>query len=201
MPSEIVLPLSVPASRVPPATYGRGTLLVSTRRALRARGLEARYLAALSPSVRDQIETAIASSWVPAEYLLAHYNACNALALDRSTIDELGAESGKYVFSFLVKIVVRLSVQAGATPWTVFVNFKRLLDRTWRGSAIEVTQLGPKEARVVWYGQPCARVPYFRQAWGPFMGAVLVPFCTKAHHRILASPGDDSTLGYRFSWV
>jgi hypothetical protein len=176
-------------------------MLVSSRRSLRSRGLEPRYLQNLGNAERSAVDAMIASSWVPIDLVLAHYRACDALDLDRTVVEDIGDESGRYVFSFLGNIVARTSSELGTTPWTVFSRLRRLRDRMWHGSDYELVKLGPKEARVAWYGQPCARIPYFRHAWGPFLAAVISPFCSKVHYRLLADRSNDTTLTHRFSWV
>jgi hypothetical protein len=204
VPSEgkIVLALPQRASMVPVATHVRGMVLVSSQRSLQARGYEAAYRRAIPAEFQDALTLVVAPSWVPIEAGIAHYRACDRLQLDATTVHEIGLESGRFLYSTTVKTLARMSTQLGISPWTAIRNMDRLSARTWLGgAAFEVRQLGPKEAEIGWYGQPCARVPYFQHAFGGFLRGCIEPLCRTSYARVIKPPGDTNSLGYRLSWV
>ena len=182
------------------ATHVRSTVLCSSILALRARGLFDRYFEALEPPFRDEALSLPAGIWVPVDFALAHYDACQHLDLDPYVIDEIGAEVGDRISKSLLSVIVTLSREVGVSPWSVLTRANKLRDVAWKGSALGVWRLGPKDARVEWAGQPCARSRYFGLAFGGFMRGLCQLFCRRAFVRLL--PGGTATsLNYRVFWA
>jgi hypothetical protein len=198
---EIFVPFAMPADEVPLASMVRSTVLLSSQRALRTRGLFDRYLTFVDATRRDQMRVMTAGAWLPVDHALAHYKACDALALDRETIHAIGAESGRFLNETLLTIVAKLSKQAGVTPWAPFAHVNRMAARTWRGASCGVFKLGPKEARVEWIGLQVAAIPYFRVAFAGFIQGIVTLFTTTFFIRELPRYCSATTLGYRCSWV
>src|SRR5438105_14521143 len=96
----------------------RSTLIVSAIQTLRARGLYERYMAQLPPAVRSEVQSLIAGAWLPIELALEHYRAMDRLGLDAVTVEAIGGEVGERANKSMLSIVVRLSREAGVTPWT-----------------------------------------------------------------------------------
>jgi hypothetical protein len=199
---KIVLALPQPPSAVPAATHVRGMVIVSSQRSLQQRGHEAAYRRAIDEEFQEALMLVVAPSWLPIEVGLAHYRACESLKLDAATVHEIGLESGRFLYSSTVKTVIRMSTQLGTSPWMAIKNIDRLSARTWDGgAAFAVRELGPKEAELAWFGQPCARVPYFQHAFGGFMRGCIEPLCRTSFARLIRRPGDENSIGYRISWV
>jgi len=199
---EVLVPFQTPRTHVPVAYGVRGTVLVTSIRALRARNLFEAYSQRLDARQRDRVLNVAAATWVPFDVALSHYAACNALDLTRSTIEEIGGEAGRFINATVVGVIMRrFSREAGAKPWLAFGHADRLISRTWQGSAISVTKLGPKEARVEWVGQPLAVFPYFRIAYKGFIHGILTLFCDVVFVREIPSLCTDTALAYRCSWV
>jgi hypothetical protein len=59
----------------------RGSLVASSLQTLRELDLFPRYLALLDKDKHEPILFALASSWLPLELAMAHYGACEAMAL------------------------------------------------------------------------------------------------------------------------
>jgi hypothetical protein len=197
---KVVLEINGSAERVPVASHVRGTVLVSSQRGLKTRGFFDAYQQVVAPEHRDALAIVLASSWIPMEVALAHYNACEALALPDSIVHAIGYESGQFIYSSTLAIVARGSRQLGASPWAILANLDRFLARSFQGSAYEVVERAPKEAEVRWYGQPCVDVPYFRRAFGAFILGCIAPFCRTAYDRHMGAPLRGA-CAYRFSWV
>jgi hypothetical protein len=198
---EVLLPFGGTRHQPPPARSVRSTVLVTSQRAMRARGYYDGYLAMLDDAHREELVSITAGSWLPVEVAIAHYAACDRLAIDRDVIREIGAESGRFLNQTVLSTVFKLSREAGVSPWTALPHTNRLIGRTWEGSTAGVFKIGPKEARLEWIGQPTAAIPYFRIAFGGFIQGILSLFADVVHVRELARCCGPSSLGYRCSWV
>ncbi len=201
MPEEVLVPLPCPPTRVPTTTHVNGSVLFASVRGLRACGLFDRYYAALDARHRDTITGITAGQWYPIEVGVEHYAACHSLALSDADIQRIGEQTGSLLTSSMFSVLSRLTREMGASPWGPLGHVERLRERLYRGGASTLVKLGPKEARVEWYGQPCARWGYFRQAVGYLAAGILRPFATKMQVRVLTAQCDATTLAYRFSWV
>lgn len=193
--------MPLPAQRITPATHVRGSVLCTSLGSLRKRGLGDRYYAVLDPRWEEAMRSMTAAVWAPLPLAVAHYEACDRLQLSVETIESIGSEAGEMLNAAFVGVVVRVSREMGANPWTVLANMPRLNDRLWRGGAFAVYKLGPKEARLEWHGQPVAASPYYRVAFGAFASAVLKPFCRSLFVRQLPQTSDHTTIAYRVSWA
>jgi hypothetical protein len=182
------------------ATHLRSTAICSAVLALRQHGLFDRYLDVLEPRYRDEIPALPAGEWIPVDMGLAHYSACDRLNLDDDAVRALGADVSRRILKNLLSVVVKLSRGAGVGPWTALPHANRLREAMWQGSEIAVWKLGPKEARLEWAGQPCARTSYFRTSFGSLAAALLQVFCEKVYVRPLPQTIPTS-MQYRISWV
>jgi hypothetical protein len=169
--------------------------------ALRSRGLLEAYIARLDPKYRDELLALIAGMWIPVEMGLAHYRAAESLGLDSAKIEAIGAEVGERINKTMLSIVVKMSKQAGVTPWTALGRAHRLRETTWKGSDIAVMKLGPKEARLDWVGIPYAEVPYYVTSLGGFLRALIQLFCSKAYTRPVPEHSSAVAVSYRISWA
>jgi len=198
---EVVVPYESSAGRVPLATHVRSTLIVSSLQTLRSRGLLERYLTLVEAPKRDELLALIAGTWVPIELGLAHYRAADKLGLDSRLVDAIGAEVGERINKSTLSLVVRMSKEAGVTPWTALARAHRLRELTWKGSDLSIVKLGPKDARFDWGGLPYAVIPYFCTSFGGFLRALTQLFCTKAYTRPVPERMTPTFISYRISWV
>jgi hypothetical protein len=201
---EILVPFP---DRVAPVTHVRSTLLTASLQALRQQGHFDRYLQGLPARYHDALLLNVAGQWLPVDVGVAHYRACEALALDAAQLDAIGSEVGRRAQGTFLGTLVRAT---GMTPWPALLQAPRLMARLFQGGGVEVAKLGPKEARVVCSGNPLATIPYFRVAFlsGARVGVELVSL--KAYVRetthgggVGAPPthGTDDTISMRISWV
>lgn len=198
---EVFLPHETTPRDVPLATQVRGTVLLGSLRSLRARGFGDRYLSLVDPRHRETLVALTAATWLPIEVAIAHYEACEALQLDRATIEAVGAEAGLFVNQTVQSVVARVSREVGVTPWFALGNAHKFRARTWVGSSIAIYKLGPKDARFEWIQFPIARIPYVRVAFGAFAGAIGGLFARTMVVRDLLPGSRKPTLSYRLSWV
>jgi hypothetical protein len=169
--------------------------------ALRTRGLLDAYLSHLEASDRDNLLSLIAGTWAPVELGLAHYRAAGKLGLGAAEIESIGAEVGERINKSVLSVAVKMSKQAGVTPWTALGRAHRLRELTWKGSDVAVMKFGPKEARLDWVGIPYAEVHYYVISLGGFLRALIQLFCGKAYTRLVPEHSSPSSVSYRISWV
>jgi hypothetical protein len=198
---EILVPFETTHGRHPEATHVRSTLIVSSMQALRARGLLDAYVSHLDPVHRDDLLSLIAGTWIPIGIGLAHYRAAQQLDLDSAMIEAIGAEVGERINKSVLSVVVKMSKQAGVTPWTALGRAHRLRELTWKGSDLAVMKLGPKEARLDWTGIPYAGIPYYVTSFGGFLRALVQLFCSKAYTRFVPEHSSAVAVSYRISWA
>lgn len=183
------------------ATSFRSTWLSSSLRALRERHLLDGYLAHLPKQHHEIVLSTVVGVWLPIEIAIAHYAACDALALEPTEIIEIGREATNHVHGTLLATFVRLAKGAGVTPWTVMVRLQELWNRVWVGGGVSVTKLGPKEARLEIVGWPCASSPYCRIAVRGVITAVTDLFCNRSYAREIPSLTSSTSLGFVVSWA
>ena len=192
--------IAPPVGTAAPMTHVRGTLIVTSLKALDQRGHTSRYLAALSEENRTAIRAIIATTWVPEPLALAHYTACDALGLSSLEAQAIGAEVGARIRATFLGTLLGAARAAGTTPWTYFESLPRVFSRVSVGGAVAIYKLGPKEARAEWYGLRGLGVPYFRAAFRGANQAILELFCTKAYvSETRALRGGD--WAFRASWA
>jgi hypothetical protein len=199
--AEVFLPFEAPHRGAQGATHVRSTLIVSSIQTLRLHGHLDAYLVHVEPAQRDALLSLIAGAWIPIDLGLAHYRAAQKLGLDAKAIDAIGAEVGERINKSVLSLVVKMSREAGVTPWTALSKAHRLRELTWRGSDLAVWKLGPKDARLDWLGIPYASVPYYVTSYGGFLRGLIQLFCTKAYTRLVADHSTATSLSYRISWA
>ena len=203
-PEEVVLPLLRPRDEIGVATEVRSTLLLGSIQSLRALGHYDRYVSHLDPAARETVLTSVAGVWLPMSYAIAHYEACDALALPLKDEVALGHAVGNRIQGAFLGLIVRTAKNAGVTPWAILTELNRIWDRTFRGGGGPfVAKLGPKEARVELIGLPILDVPYFRHAYEGTFLAAFEPFCNKVYVQetgplLRRTPNE---AAYRVSWA
>ena len=200
--AELLVPFS-PEDRaqVPLATHVRGTVLCSSQRALQVRGLYDAYTANLPAPQRSAMLALSPATWVPMETCVVHYEACDKLGLDSALVDDIGGEMGRRLNESSLSALVRMSREAGVTPWAALTRINRFREATWRGGSTAVWKIGPKEARVEWTGIPCVAIPYFMYAFAGYVRGILEMFCTKAYVRPILARSTDTFVAYKVSWA
>jgi hypothetical protein len=201
MPGEVVLAFAAPREAVPAASAVRGTLLLTSQRALKSRGLMDRYWELVEPAHKATLESLTANRWFDVSVARAHYAACEALALPRPVILSIGMESGLFMNNTLLASVARLAREAGVTPWRALPHVNQLIGRIWQGSSASVRRLGPKEARLEWVGMPMSTFAYFRVAFAGFIDGAASPFSRVMFVRELSRLCSGTCVAYRISWV
>ncbi len=198
---EIIVPLSGPRDHIVVITRFRSTLLTSSLKSLQDRGLMERYLKLLPAEHHDAVRACIAGVWLPIELGLAHYRACDGLALSVDEQLAIGREVGLKIQGTFLGTMLKLAKGAGVTPWLCLGQYQRLWDRLMMGGGVIVTKVGPKEARLEFVNIPLARIAYFRTAFRGVNQAACELFCKRAYVEEIKRLCSGTTLGFRVSWV
>jgi hypothetical protein len=198
---EIVVPFTMPRECVAPATAARSTLIASSLKSIRERGLLDRYLLLLDPVWREPLMQAVAGVWLPIDAGVAHYQACGALGLTSAEQFAIGREVGERVNGTFLAAMVRAAKTVGVTPWNALGYSGRLYARVFAGGGICVSRVGPKEALCEIVRNPVAGVPYFRSALRGVYTVACELFCAKAYVHEVAARVTETSCSMRMSWA
>lgn len=180
-------------------TRVRSTMLLSSVRSLRERGLFDRYIAGVPRALHEPILGAVAGTWIDVDIAAAHYRACDSLGLSVGEQIAMGGSVGEALNGTFLRTLLQLARTAGVTPWMVLKQYTKLWERIFDGGDVEVDKLGPKEALVQMYGLPLFSIPYIRVALRGMHQTGFMLFCTKCYMTDLSST--DTTHAYRAAWV
>jgi len=164
---EIFYEYPEPPERPTQVKRMRSTVVTSSWASLRARGVFDRYWAALDESQHSAAKSVIAGVWLPAEFMHAHYSACESLHLPPQEIQEIGRGVGQRMHESALLALKRLATGAGITPWTALSQYGRFFTRIFEGGAVRITKRGPKDAHLTVRDVQFSRFAYFR---GTFCG-------------------------------
>jgi len=179
----------------------RSTVIISSRAALEAEGRFAAYESHLAAAPRETLRSAIAGTWLTFDVAVAHYSACEALALATSDQAYMGRKTGTRVNGTLLGTIARLARSAGVTPWTLIDQLPRFWSRGFDGGEIQPERLGPKEARITILEQPLMRFEYFRHGLAGTAESQLTPFCSRAYVRVERFNAQTMATSYRYQWA
>jgi hypothetical protein len=196
--NQVFLPFS--KSPVEPVTDVRSTLLLAGIQSVRAKGLYTQYSDVLSPEVHARIVGLAGGTWVPVELAVAHYSAMDRLAIDRLTIEALGADVAQRTWKHILAPVFARAKRIGPKPWEAFSHAQETVKLNWRGGDIQITKESETQALYEWAGQPCASVPYFVTSFGSFMRALTNLFSSRAYSSVVPERSSPTTIALRLSW-
>jgi hypothetical protein len=196
---ESIVALRHPPGEAPPVTRVRSTLLASSLKTTRSRGLYERYLEHVPVAHRDAILNAVAGSWLDIEVAAAHYRALDALDLPVADQVAMGGAVGDTINGTFLRTVVHLARNVGITPWTALKQYTKLWERLFDGGDVEVDKLGPKEALVQMHGLPLFSIQYIRLALRGMHQTGFMLFCNRCYMTDLGST--PTSHAYRAAWV
>ena len=168
---EILVP-HVP--NITAVTHLRSTLLQSSLHALRERGHFDAWAAAIDPIHRANILEAVGPAWLPLEVGIAHYQACDALALPQQELLQIGQAVGSRVRATFLNTVTKTMNQTGVSLWTFVPQFGRLWGRLFMGGSAMIAKAGPKDVQLDLRGLSLTRFAYFRHAFSGLVRAALL---------------------------
>lgn len=182
-------------------THVRGILIAGSRAGLKSLGLYEQYVAALSSLHRDALVYFVASSWLPLDVTLAHFAACDSLALTRAAYEEIGKSLSDRLTQTFFSGALRTARAVGVDGqmWWALSRTDRLIQRLYKGGRVTVHRRGPKDALIELAGFPFASSPYFRGVVSCEMKVMMSLLCRALVVRIEPSPAN--TLALALSWV
>jgi hypothetical protein len=181
----------------------RGVVLLKSLENLRRAGLFEHYTAALEPAYREQIESALASSWLPLAVAEAHSAACDRMRLGDAEIDRLGALMAESMGDALFSILLKVTRQAGVeSMWAALKQNDRIWDRMYQGGQVTIIQTGPKDLIMENRGIALAQSRYWRSGLRAYWLA-LGKLMTKVVYvkQIPPRAPDPHSVAFAGSWV
>jgi hypothetical protein len=191
------------SSQGPKVTHMRGILLVKSVDNLRASGLFERYAAVLPPELREQVEFALAASWVSIDLCEAHYAACDRLGLSDSEVERLGGLMAQGIGNTMMSTLLKTTRQAGVeSNWTALKQCGRFWDRSYLGGGVTLMQVGPKDSLMEFHGIPLAKSRHWRMGARAFWLGIAQITARSAYVRLTAPrEADAQRVAFAGSWV
>jgi hypothetical protein len=198
---EILLDYVSPLGRT--VTQVRGTMLVTAHDNLRAMGLYERYCALLPRSHHEQIVYALASSWLPVELLVLHYQVCDQLEIMDSQVAKAGELAAKRISETFFGAAFRGARYTGVDGFPILMSsIDRFLDRLYRGGGCTTIRTGPKDLIVETHGLPFSGSRYYRAVYASYFKIATALFCRTSFCKYTqAREPDPYTLAITCSWV
>jgi hypothetical protein len=194
-----VVPFPVPLDRLRPPTQVRSTLVASSMRAIRDRGLFDAYVEALDPRWRNTILESVAGVWLPMDVGLAHYRACDVLSFSVLEQIAIGREVGDRIQGTFMGTMIRTAKGVGANPWMAFPFTPKLYERLFDGGGCRVSKIGPKDAYMELAANPMVSIPYFRNAMRGLWQVAIELFCRRAY--LVEAAQTETSYKVKVSWV
>ncbi len=154
---------------------------MSSYASVRDAGYDEAYREALPRQHHAMIFHAVAGTWIPIEVAVAHYTACGMLGISHDRQLALGRVAGEQIQATILGTIVRMARESGVTPWTVLAQLQRFWSRAFDGGGLQITKMGPKDARIEIHRAPHADCPYWRAAFCGLAMGVVELFARKAY--------------------
>jgi hypothetical protein len=199
---EQLVPFPTTLADEPSVTHLRGTLLMSSRRALQRYGHFERYRALLPPNIEVAVASSVAGAWLPIELGVAHYQACDALQLPVDDALKLGAAVvHELQRTFIGTLLSTAGKEAGVSPLLGLQKFFGVYARSFKGGGGRLVRIGPKDIRVEFVGNPIVGIRYFRVAYRGFITAGCEVFARRVVTAELSARSSPTTVAFRVAWA
>ena len=198
--AEILLDYESPTG--PEVTHIRGLLLINAMDNLRSWGVFEAYLDLLSVDQRTLLTATIATSWVPIEHAVLHYETVEQLAIDETKLEDAGVRLAERIATMFLAAPLRLAKRGdGAEVFAgVLSKNDQLWERMYQGGSCRALRVGPKHLALEDRGNVLARYPLFRRGYVAYMSGLANLFQRDAHVHD-ASPNERTVLVTRFRWT
>ena len=166
----------------PTITHVRGLMLVNALNNLRNVGMFDEYTHVMPPVQLEVVMQAIATSWVPVTHLVAHYEACDRLALTQEHFDTFGRRTAQSVTETFLGLALQRARALGVDGIKPTLSqITRLHERLYQGGGCTVLDAGPKDVVIEIHGFPFAGSRTFRNAWVGYLRAICDAFAKVAY--------------------
>lgn len=202
VPEDLVLDYVDPAG--PRVTHTRGILIAGSRAGLEKLGLFTQYADLLPPLHKDVLLYCVASSWLPMDQTLAHFDTCDRLELTSSHYEAIGAAlADRMTKTFLaagLRSVRSMGVE-GQLVWAMS-RMDRFMKRIYTGGRCRVVRRGPKDLMLELNGIPFASSTYYRNVVLVETKALMSVLCKSLYARLITPrSGSKESLALSLSWV
>jgi len=197
---EPVVALRAPRDKIPMATEVRSTWIASSVMSLKEHGYYDAYVKKLPARYLEQVQS-MAGGWLPVDVAIAHYEAAGELDLTSTQIWEVSVAVTQRVHKSSIAFALLMAREAGVSPWTIYRQLDKLWERVWRGGAVAVYKVGPKEARVDVVRWPLAELRYIRLAMPAVLHGLTELFCKKAYVTEIPRACFDDNLAFKIAWA
>ena len=162
------------------------------------------YLKHVSAAYAETASQSLASTWIPVECVVAHYQALESMGLSDTQIASIAEQLGASLFDQLFATIVRTIRAAGGGSgiWFGFKQTDRIWSRLYNGGACRIAQVGPKDALYTISGLPNISARASRLSQCAFMRGVMSISAKACVVKVVApsQPAPD-TLTLAISWV
>ena len=179
----------------------RGQWIAASLRAVRERGLSARYFEHLPREHHQTIESMTVSQWLPAQVVVAHYAALDALQLTDEDIEAMGSSVVIRGHGKAIEVALKLMPLQVVNVFSFVARTETLWDRAFDGGAPAIYKLGPKEARFDVHGLPFAHLRYPRIAIRGVIAGVMRLLVRTVYVHDVTRSRRPPVLSYRVQWV
>lgn len=203
MPTSERVLLDYMSEEGPSVSHVRGIVLANSIANLKQARVYDEYRERMPPASLEVVETAVASSWVDSQHVLAHHTACDLLGLSRTNFEEFGAASAKRVAHTFLALFLRHAASWGVDSIKLSLrHMHRLNERLYRGGGCIVIERGPKEIYIEDHGLPFAGCRSYREGYVAFNQAIARLF-RRAAYVNLARPRTPHPhrIAVTLSWV
>ena len=199
-PGELLLDYVSPDG--PVVTHVRGTLLATSLRVVKDADLYDGYVAALPKQHVDTLLYSVASSWLPVDVMLAHYETLGSLGIPDEAIERNAEKVGARIAETFMATLLRTAQSMGVPglAWMILKQSDRVFGRLFMGGACRVYRVGPSEALVEHRGLPLAQCRYYRVAHVANVRGVSRLFGKSQVRQARAADAEGLTMAVSIKW-
>lgn len=158
---EVVIPHDMTRG---PVTAVKGMLLQFSIAQIKHYGYYERYAQFIAPGLLGELLSHVASSWLPVELAMAHYEACDKLRLNASEVARLATRVGDHLQERSYVSAAKKDRPPDFDLWTETPALHRMWDRLYQGGSVQVVKMSPKHQLLEQRGFPMNRYAYYRDA-------------------------------------
>lgn len=195
---EIVYPHDPSAG---PVTHVKNLVLQFSLTQLKAHGHYDNYAQLIAPDVLKDLLGRLDPGWVPVEYALAHFKACDELNLSMAQIDTLAQSVGDRIQSTALVSSAKRTRDEDFDVWQAVGSLHRMWSRLYQGGSVQIVRLGPRDQLIVRRGYPMNSFRYYRLAQLGVFAAAYAALGTTLTRRAVAevNPAEDE-VAFHVGW-
>ncbi len=175
--------------------------MVASIENVRRSGRFEEYLRGVPTVHHAELFHSTAGLWISIDAALAHYMGVDRLDILPDEHIAMGRRSAERVGATFLGRAIRLSTEAGLTPWSFLPHLNRFWRRGYDGGGIAIAKLGPKEALIDLVGMVLCQSTFFRGVLLGYVATFTEVFCKKAYAQDSGSPHGSGSMRVRVQWA